>query len=170
MLLLGFALACHEVAPADIPGDDPVQDSSPGGGDADGGMSISPVEDGESADGTMPTADASMDANMDANFPVDAVVDTGARCVAVTGEIQTGHDGHSLPEVDSMDLVAPHPAVRGYVMGAALGHQHTYILRAADFAALAVGETVVVTSSEFVDPSTGNSHTHDIAFTCAAFE
>lgn len=122
----------------------------PDGGRTDAGSptdSGSPDEDagsGEDAGGT----------DEDAGTDVDS--GTEPACEAVDATIGTNH-GHRL-EIPPADIAAG--SERTYDIRGSSGHAHSVTVSAANFATLAGGETVMLTSTS------GGGHTHAVTLVC----
>lgn len=112
-----------------------------------------------------PSVDAGgMDAGgMDAGGMDAGGMDAGpaATCASATLMITGGHgpdheDGGAAPTMADVTAAAE----QSYDITGVSAHPHTYTLTAANFASLAAGESVTVTSTE------DNGHTHDVTIQC----
>ncbi|MBX3184667.1 MAG: hypothetical protein KF915_18705 [Polyangiaceae bacterium] len=133
------------------------------GGTTAGLLAVSCGDDSDPGSGGGPGkpdsgADAATDAGEDAHVTPDATADTGTEpsCDSVGVTIGTNH-GHALT-VPPADVEAG--TDRTYDIRGTSGHPHTIVVSAADFALLADGEMVTVTSSN------DNSHTHVVRLVC----
>ena len=115
-----------------------------------GGMDAGGMDSGVDAGGT--------DSGTDAGD-----MDTGSMmCVNITFVVGTDHP---RPHAEGISFPADHVAMgveQTYDITGASAHPHTLVVTPADFAALARGETVTITSSR--DGS--RPHTHDVMLTC----
>lgn len=86
--------------------------------------------------------------------PADAPAGT---CTTPSATIGANH-GHTMV-VSKAEVTAA--TAKSYDITGAGGHAHTVMVSAANFASLAVGGTVTITSS------TANAHAHDVVVMCA---
>lgn len=86
--------------------------------------------------------------------PADAPAGT---CTTPSATIGSNH-GHTMT-VTKAEVTAA--TAKSYDIAGAAGHSHTVMVSAANFASLAVGGSVTITSSSI------NGHSHDVVVRCA---
>ncbi|MFK8002811.1 MAG: hypothetical protein AB8H86_24720 [Polyangiales bacterium] len=127
----------------------PGMDAGPGEMDAGPGEMDAGPDETDAGPGEMDAGPGEMDAG------------PAATCASASLVIGGGHgpdheDGGEGPSM--ADVVAAEE--RTYDIRGVSAHPHTYTLTAANFASLAAGESVMVTSSE------DNGHTHSVTIQC----